>query len=596
MEEIRCAGNKGGDATSLNSNCVFSGTVLGSLSFLKVEASHRHVLESTAMKTSIITRTESLAAAAMMSLAATVILVMNYDGTWLHPDTAQALSVARNVLQGNGFSTSVIYYEEHYQLNAWPAAQTVFPIGFPAMIAALGWAGVPLRFAALLIGVTGFLLVPPLICVAAQRMGRAPATGLLLATVWLCFPMIWHNVWECQTEMMFITLTLGSLILLQSPVPETRRLLLAGLCAAFAFSFRYAGIFWLVAVACAFVIQIPRQQWIAVKQAATFFAIPALLAISLFARNSMLVGDIKGGNNKAVHRTLKEAGESAYYAVSRLAGLDKSSLFAGKLAEVATVVGLGLLVSAAFMCCIRMHRPESRPYFTKGTTGDSTIFLYLGVSLAALIGLEKTTSINLSPRMFFPLIPFSLLAVADLISRMLVTLPERSGWAKWQRSQIVAASTLLISGVLSGQIRAAAEIRNHVHRFGMVDDVVNQIIDSPTGSMMPSGLLVGKRILSDESHMLAEVLLQGTVGLTSTTYTMRIWTDEEAIALIRRYQINRVVVFPHVQPKDGNPFFESLIKEGERHESSRLWLEPVLISPRIQIYAVRDSLLLTQQF
>ena len=548
------------------------------------------------MKVSNVTGGHAFAAAAMMSLAATVLLVLNYDGTWLHPDTAQALSVARNVRDGNGFSTGIIYYEEHYQLKTWPAPQTVFPIGFPAMIAVLGSTGLSLRLASLWIGVAGFLLAPLLICVAAQRMGRRPATGLLLAAVWLCFPMLWHNVWECQTEMMFITLTLGSLILLQSPWLGTRRLLLAGIFAAIAFSLRYAGIFWLMAVGGVFLMQFVRQRWSAVQQAATFFAIPCMLAITLFARNSMLVGDIKGGNNKAVHRTLKEAGESAYYAVSRLAGLDKSSLFAGKLAEVATVVGLGLLVSAAFMCCIRMHRPESRRYFTTGTTGDSTIFLYLGVSLAALIGLEKTTSINLSPRMFFPLIPFSLLAVAELISRMLVTLPERSGWAKWQRSQIVAASTLLISGVLSGQIRAAAEIRNHVHRFGMVDDVVNQIIDSPTGSMMPSGLLVGKRILSDESHMLAEVLLQGTVGLTSTTYTMRIWTDDEAIALIRRYQINRVVVFPHVQPKDGNPFFESLIREGERHESSRLWLEPVLISPRIQIYAVRDSLLLTQQF
>jgi hypothetical protein len=198
--------------------------------------------------------------------------------------------------------------------------------------------------------------------------------------------------------------------------------------------------------------------------------------------------------------------------------------------------------------------------------------------------------------MFFPVIPFSLLALADLFSRMLVTLPEGSGRATWQRRQIVAASVLLILGFLCGQFRAAAEVRGHVHRFGMVDEVVHQFVDYQAGRLMPAKLLVGTRILSDESHMLAEVLQQGTVGLTSTTYSTRIWTDEEVVALIRKYRINRIVVFPKVQPKDGNPFFESLLGEGERHESSRLWLEPVLISPRIQIYAVRDSLLLTQQF
>ncbi len=548
------------------------------------------------MKVCNITQGQAFVAVATLSLTATLLLVTGFDGTWLHPDTAQALSVARNAQAGNGFSTSVIYYEEHYQLNTWPASQTVFPIGFPAMIAALGWAGIPLQLASLLIGVAGFLLVPPLICVAAQRMGRRPATGLMLATVWLCFPMIWHNVWERQTEMMFIALTLSSLIQLQSPALGTRRLLLAGLFAAGAFSLRYAGIFWLMAVGGVFLIQIARQRWITVKQVVTFVAIPAMLAISLFTRNSMLVGDIKGGNNKAVNRTLKEAGASAYYAVSRLTGLDKTNLCAGKMAEAAAVAGLVLLVVAASMCFVKMRRPESRSCLTIGTTGDSAVFLYIGVSLAALIGLEKTTSINLSPRMFFPLIPVALLAVADLISRMLVTLPEISGRATWQRRQIVVASSLLISGLLCGQFRAAAEVRGHVHRFGMVDDVVHQFVDSHSGPIMTSRLLVGTRILSDESHMLAEVLQQGTVGLTSTTYTVRIWTDEEVIALIRKYRINRIVVFPHVLPKDGNPFFESLTREGERHESSRLWLEPVLISPRIQIYAVRDSLLLTQQF
>ncbi len=548
------------------------------------------------MKVSNVTGGHAFAAAAMMSLAATVLLVLNYDGTWLHPDTAQALSVARNVRDGNGFSTGIIYYEEHYQLKTWPAPQTVFPIGFPAMIAVLGSTGLSLRLASLWIGVAGFLLAPLLICVAAQRMGRRPATGLLLAAVWLCFPMLWHNVWECQTEMMFITLTLGSLILLQSPWLGTRRLLLAGIFAAIAFSLRYAGIFWLMAVGGVFLMQFVRQRWSAVQQAATFFAIPCMLAITLFARNAVLVGDIKGGNNKTVRRTLTEAGESAYYAVSRLTGLDKTNLFAGEMAEIATVMGLGLLVVAAIMCGIRLHRTESRRHFTIGTVGDSAAFLYLGVSLAALIGLEKTTSINLSPRMFFPLIPFTLLALADLVSRMRVTLPERSGRATWQRRQIVAASALLIAGVLTGQFRAAAEVRGHVQRFGMVDDVVNQIIDHHSGSIVPSQLLIGKRILSDESHLLAEVLQQDTVGLTSTTYTARIWTDEEVIALIRRYQINHIVIFPDVRPKDENPFFESLMQEGARHESSRLWLEPVLISPRIQIYAVRDSLLLTQQF
>ncbi|MCA9010150.1 MAG: hypothetical protein KDB01_10415, partial [Planctomycetaceae bacterium] len=103
------------------------------------------------------------------------------------------------------------------------------------------------------------------------------------------------------------------------------------------------------------------------------------------------------------------------------------------------------------------------------------------------------------------------------------------------------------------------------------------------------------RILSDEPDMLGEAIQQGIVGLVSTTYSKRVWTDDEVITLIRRYRINRIVVFPGVQPKEENPFFESITTDTVPDRLSRPWLQPIVISPRIRIYAVRESLLLTQQ-
>ncbi len=94
--------------------------------------------------------------------------------------------------------------------------------------------------------------------------------------------------------------------------------------------------------------------------------------------------------------------------------------------------------------------------------------------------------------------------------------------------------------------------------------------------------------------MLGEAVQQGVVGLTSNVYTERIWSDDEVIALVRRYQINRVVLFPSVQPKDKNPFFQSLVQEASRGTTCRPWLQPIVMAPQIQVYAVRDSLLLTQ--
>ncbi|MDA1232358.1 MAG: hypothetical protein O2856_16415 [Planctomycetota bacterium] len=539
-----------------------------------------------------ITTKQAFITAAIMSLMATVLLVANYDGKWLHPDTAQALSVARNIQQGNGFSTGIIYYEEHYQLNSWPALQTVFPIGFPAMIAAFGYFGVPLRIAAFLIGTIGFLLVPLLICVAAQHMGRKPATGLLLAAISLCFPMIWHNVWECQTEMMFIALTLSSLIFLQSESLNTGRLTMAGFFAATAFCLRYAGVFWLMAVGVILLLQVTRLKSGVIKQGFSIFIIPAVIAVFLFGRNAMLVGDFKGGNNKEVNRTLRDACECGYYAVSRITGLDKGDLLAGHLAELSAAAGFGLLAIATIIwLLIRLRRSESAKHLTFSTKGDAAVYLYITVSLAALIGLQKSTSINLSPRMFFPLIPFALLALADCLQPASEAI---SSIMTTQRRLIFSASALLMCGVLGGQFQSGDEVRTHVKRFSLVDQALNEAVDGDSGPVSPRNILAGKRILTDECHMLAESLQQDAVGLTSIIYTTKTWNDDEVIELVHKYQIDRVVVFPDMHPKDENPFFESLTSDPEKQKLPRPWLKPVLLSPRIRIYAIRESELLTQ--
>lgn len=541
-----------------------------------------------------VSKPQAFLATAIISLMATIALVLNFDGTWMHPDTAQALSVARNLQAGNGFATGIIYYEEHYCLNSWPAPQTVFPIGYPALLAALGWTGMSLRSATAVIGVTGFFLVPFAIFTATVRMGRRPLTAVILAAQWLCFPMLWHNVWERQTEMMFISLTLSSLILLQGKSTGYRELLLAGFLAAIAMTLRYAGIFWILAAGLAFLTQIPQYRFAAIRRGCAFLLIPVTVAVTLFTRNLILIGDLKGGSTKDVNRTLSLAAENAYYAASRLTGLDKTNLVSGQVVEVAVASGIALIMIAAVIGLLRQLIWNKGKLLITPQPGNSVVYFYIFVSLAALISLEKTTSINLSPRMLFPLIPFVLMAVADIISRSRSAFSERTWQSRLIRSTVFAGAVFLTLGTLSGQFRAADEVRGYVHRFGMVSDIISQPLDTTRNQTTAMELIQRKRILSDEPEMLGEAMQQGVVGLTSTNYSNRIWTDDEVKSLIRKYHINCVVVFPAIQPKDENPFFESLMRQQNVDGHSRAWLDPVVVSPHIHIYTVRDSLLLTQ--
>ncbi len=538
------------------------------------------------MKRRFTTIQPAIIASAILALVATVCVVINHDGSHLNPDTAQALSVARNLQQGNGFSTSIIYYEEHYRLGTWPAPQTVFPIGFPAIISGLATLGVPFRLAAFLISAAGFLFVPPLIATAAMRMGRKPATALLLAAIWLCFSMNWGNIQESQTDIAFTAMTLGSLLLLQHQSPTTRNLLLAGLLAAMACSLRYAGVFWLLTVGLMFAMQLVQRQKASARKCVVFLAIPAITMLAMFARNALLVGDIKGGNNNHFEKPFVEAAVEAYYCVSRITGLDQDRLLSGHMAEILFAAGLAILICCAASCWRHFRRQNFHGMQSLRITANSTIVVYIVVSTAALILLDATTSINMSPRMYFPLIPFALLFLADAIGRLCAACGET---AVLGRRTITLASGLIIAGLLGGQVRSAADVASQAHRFGPIAGIVGQPVESLGRVAVPRQLMTDAKILTNEPHMLAEVLERGVIGLTNGKYTSRVWSDEAVLALIHKYGINQIVFFPELPTEEENPFFMSLKRLADSHEIDRPWLKPVLVSKHIQIYEVQSA-------
>lgn len=494
--------------------------------------------------------------------------------------------MARNFQQGHGFSTSILYYDEHFRLSTWPAPQTVFPIGFPILISALGMLGVPLRLAAFLISAAGFMMVPPLITAAALRMGQKPTTALLLAMIWLCLPMNWGNVEESQTDMLFTALTLGGFVLLIRPTVTARQLLLSGLCAAIAFSVRYAGVFWLMTVGLIFVASILQRQKPAFKHAVQFFVVPVAMVVMLFLRNKMLVGDIKGGNNYGSGQSFAFSAMEAYYCLSRITGLDQDALMRGHFAEMLFAAGLIILICITVPFGRRVHRLDFRSLVALPITLKSTAPLYVVMSVATLIWLETTTSIHLSPRMFFPVIPFALLSAADLIGRLGAASKDIS---ILKRRLIPLASGMMVVGLLAGQTQSAGDVASQIHRYGMVAEIVETPAVGSDGSIEARQLMADTKILTSEPHMLAEYLERGVIGLTENEYTSQVWTDDAVVSLIRHYGVNQVVFFPDLPTDDTNPFFRSLRRFEDGHEVRRPWLNPVLVTPRIQIYEVIDG-------
>ena len=79
---------------------------------------------------------------------AVVALASLFDGSFFQNDSAQYVSMAKNLIAGHGVATSLVWTEEHYRLGGVPVVQTNLPPGYPVLIALVSRLGVePLRAA-----------------------------------------------------------------------------------------------------------------------------------------------------------------------------------------------------------------------------------------------------------------------------------------------------------------------------------------------------------------------------------------------------------------------------------------------------------------
>ena len=564
----------------------------------------------------------ALASVLVVAAIAAAVLCQQFDGQRITNDASQAASVTSHLLAGDGLSTGILFYDEHFLLRRWPAPQTVFPPGFPALTAGLSMAGMSLENAAFTINAAGFLLIPVLICAAGLRIGLNGAVSVALAVLWLCFPTNWRNAEECQTEMMFILFTLGSLLLLvdrstasrdvpkgavthQHPVHlGLQQLVLSGLCAGIACTMRYAGVFWLVTAGVVLGIPILLRRVGSLQRACAFFAAPVLIVGLMFLRNQQLVGDLKGGNNYQVNKPLATAALNAYYALSRLTGLDQDGIQNFRVPEMLIGTGLLLLlmvavmrtrwwrqlpgVSAVSVACWPEYPDRSSD---SGITRTQMIWLYLPCTACALLWLEKTTSITLSARMFLPLIPFALLATGDALRRSWPALQHQSTF-------VLPALAMLLAGLGLAQRQVGAELRERPSTLSfvrrMLDEPLQQLpTDAVEGTLNGEAsadgslktvrdLLKTTRILTSEAHMLGYALNQDVVGLTPPVYSSTVWTPEKAAELVHRYRLTHVVIFPEQQNTQGYPLYDQLKSD----PVSVPWLTPVVSRKNLLICRV----------
>ena len=225
----------------------------------------------------------------------------------LKGDGAQYASMAENMLRGRWAATSLPYYDEHHRLGGLPVPQTVFPPGYPTLVAIVGAAGLPVDRACLLVAVVGHFTGVVALYLVAKEAGHRRWACLSVAATWACFVVDWFNVLQCASEPTFIPLTIAGAwcVLRQRATGRRRWAFLGGILSGCAFSVRYFGMFFAATLLAREAARAASSRRRGAMLDLLASAIGPTVAIALiFGRNYALLGDVRGGNANPANRDL----------------------------------------------------------------------------------------------------------------------------------------------------------------------------------------------------------------------------------------------------------------------------------------------------
>ncbi|MDH5259931.1 MAG: phospholipid carrier-dependent glycosyltransferase [Gammaproteobacteria bacterium] len=521
------------------------------------------------------------------AITSIAILGFLFDSGHLENDFAQMYSVASNVALGNGFQTSLIFYDSHYAFGGSPVPQTVFPPGYAAMVAPFLVLGFP-GYATILVFTLGaFVGSGVLVACIGRLLGCRDALCIVLSSVWYFIGANWANVLILRSEVFFCFFTTAALYCLVRWSAGSGRLSLwlslVGVFAGVAFLFRYQGIFFIAAVGLVFALRaLQLRTRVALRDMAVVCSIPTAVFVWTILYNWQIAGGVGGGPIDQVQHSapLALVALGFYYEFSRILGVSQDGLASGGASE---------LFMLALLCWLMYAAAQKR--FWKavwGGTFDSvpaaTCVAYGMLSVAALVYLSAAKSTGfMQARYLSVLAPFVLVWILGVAPRQQGT--KRSG-----RSVGGLGLFFLVGFLVFGQARAIgdqlADWRSD-DRLARIRSALNDTIQGVAiRTLLRSEIDAGHHVMAFQSQLLGHDLERTTFGFTPSLYTSRIFDFDEVERLARQYRIRYLVHFPQL-------YDQNTVENRNRVALTRLqngqkpgWLSLLVDRREIQVYEV----------
>lgn len=480
----------------------------------------------------------------------------------MSPDGVQYLSVARNLMAGEGPATSVIYFDAERSTGLMPAPQVTFPPGYSAVVAALGAWVQPIERAALLVSLLSLGATLLLVRTAASWLGLSPwlARGMLAMLALNALSLELSS--SVISEPLFTLLaTLAILLLLgalRAGLAQRRALLLAagaGTVFGAAYWVRYSGLFFVVGLVGLAVVALLLRRRRLLASASAAAALAAVIAGAGLLRNVLLVGNWRGGNSKAVSNPIAEVVKNSLRTVDDL--LFGSAPISANLLPRALFLAL---VAAGLVLLWRAARAPAAAPRREALLADPRLdaalamLVLLGTYCAAMVYAGLTTVISYGSRMFAPVVPLGLLLLATLLT-MLAGRQALDAPA-FARGRWVLAAALLPYAWLNLGWFAATPLQQGAPAAAARFDVAD-----PERGITPRtaiGRVLGADgvLAATDGQMASYALGVPTLVLAGEHYTEVRWTEAAVREAMARYGARALAVtgeVPGVDPIDALP-------------------------------------------
>ena len=477
-------------------------------------------------------------------------------------DGAQYLSAARNLRAGEGFATSILYFDEHYVTGKLPAPQTVWPPGYSAILAGFTALGLTEDGASRAVGIVALAAILAITCALTLRLtGSAIASSL--ASIWVAgVTEFLFYVRTPNTDLLFVALVLGALACVAGPAGASwQRWLMAGLLGAAAVYVRYAGVF-LFATLGIWALRSPRHAVTPRERGTPLLAlIPGGVLIALLMlRNLLLIGNLKGGNSKTVMQPLSGLLRTTFESlVDGLGGASLTDLRAGGTTAFLAALGLAALLAGTATLTLAMRNLR----LVKGVvTGLGVLLIFSFVYLAGVIAISRGTMLTFGLRYLLPLLP------------CLVVVVVAAGWTGGRAARAGALATSLlaaIAGIGAFERRWDSRVRLATRPDAALVEWARS--RAPGAPLLAIGL----------SQADALRLGGGVLVVPQSYFTARAWDAEELRSVAQQFGVQQVIV---VKQRPGLPTYPGIAAELIRGRALD-WLTPADETSTARILTVR---------